>query len=86
MNNNLTPYDIKKTLKRGLIYLAIAFPFVLAVATALTIINAPLWAIMLCNVTVGGLVVLVEMVIYKKHTENKKKKHGANSDFDPFKD
>ena len=86
MQNNLTPYDVKKTVKRGAIYLLIAFPFVLAVATALTIIKAPLWAIMFCNVVVGGGVVLLEMLICKKMEERKKKKRGDNSNFDPFKD
>ena len=66
MSNYQTPNDVKKIVKQGCIYLLIAFPFVLAVATILTIINAPLWAIMFCNVVVGGGVILFEIFIHNK--------------------
>ena len=83
MNYN-SPLDVKKTVKQGVIYLLIAFPFVLFVATVLTIVNAPLWAIMFCNIVVGGGVILLEYIIHNKIKENKKKKN--ESTFDPFKD
>ena len=88
MSYNQTPYDIKQTLKRGLIYLLIAFPFILVVATLLTIAKAPLWVIMLCNIVVGGSVVFVAMVINNKLKERKQNKEEANlgKKFDPFKD
>jgi len=79
-----TPYDIKIMLKRILIYLLIAFPFVLAIATLLTILNAPLPIIILCNILVGGVVVLIEVVIHGKIKEKKKEKQ--KSKYDPFRD
>lgn len=86
MNNfNQTPYDVKRTVTRGLIYLLIAFPFVLIIATVLTIAKAPLWVIMVCNVAVGGAVVLLEMFIYSKIKEKKEKNQGTKK-YDPFKD
>ena len=87
MNYNQTPVDVKKTVKKGFIYLLIAFPFVLVVATCLTIINAPLWVILLCNVVTGGIVVFVSMVISNKIKEKKEKdKSNKPKAFDPFKD
>lgn len=86
MNNfNQTPYDVKKTVKQGFIYLLIAFPFVLVVSTALTIAKAPLFVIMLCNIVTAGLVVLLEYIIHNKIKEKRKEKR-ENSNFDPFKD
>lgn len=85
MNNNPTPYDMKKTVKQGAIYLLIAFPFVLVVAGVLNYVNAPLWLIMLANITVGGVVVWITYIIHGKI----KAKKNANKDpnkFDPFKD
>ena len=82
-----SPYDVKQTLKQGLIYLLIALPFVAVVAVALTIINAPLWAVMLCNVTVGGVVVLVAYIVHNKIKEKRKQKEkNEPKKFDPFKD
>ena len=81
-----TPYDVKQTVKRGLIYLLIAAPFVLIIATILTIVKAPLWVIMVCNVTVGGAVLLLEIFIYSKIKEKRKNKQRGTKEFDPFKD
>lgn len=84
---NQTPVDVRKTVKRGFKYLLIAFPFVLVCAVFLSIINAPLWAILLCNVVVGGLVVVIEIFISNKINERKEKaKEGKPKEFDPFKD
>lgn len=80
-----TPYDVKQTVKRGVIYLLIAAPFVLIVATVLTIVKAQLWVIMVCNVVVGGAVVLLEILIYGKLKEKKQRQQGTKK-FDPFKD
>ncbi len=81
-----TPYDAMKTIKQGFIYLLIAFPFVLFVATVLTIIKAPLWAIMLCNVVAGGGVVFLVYIIHNKIKEKAKIKREKDGNFDPFKD
>ena len=81
---NQTPYDVKQMLKIGLIYLLIAFPFILVVATVLKILNAPLWLIMVCNVAVGGAVILVEYAIHSKIKQ--KKQEDKKSNFDPFRD
>ena len=88
MSYNQTPYDIKQTLKRGLIYLLIAFPFILVVATLLTIAKAPIFVVMICNVVVGGIVVFIAMIINNKRKEKKQKSEDANvgKKFDPFKD
>lgn len=84
---NYTPIDIKKTLKQGLIYLLIAFPFILVVAVCLTIIKAPLWAIMVCNVTVGGVVIILSYMIHNKIKEKRKvKEKDQPKKYDPFKD
>lgn len=79
-----TPFEVKQTVKLGLIYLLIAFPFVLIVATVLTIIKAPLALIIICNVVVGGIVVFIEMLIHNKIEQ--KKQENSNTKFDPFKD
>lgn len=82
-----SPIDVKKTLKIGLIYLLIALPFVFVVATVLTIIKAPLWVIMLCNITVGGTAVLVAYIVHNKIKEKRKEKESSGpKKFDPFKD
>lgn len=85
-NFNMAPYDVKKTVKTGFLYLLIAFPFVLIVATVLTIINAPLWAIMLCNIVTGGGVVFLAYIIHNKIKEKRNKNKGQGKDFDPFRD
>ena len=83
-NFDQSPYDIKKTVKTGLIYLLIAFPFILIVASVLTIMNAPLAIIMVCNVLVGGAVILLEIVIHNKIKQKRQNKQKSN--FDPFRD
>ena len=86
-NFNQTPLDVKQTLKRGFIYLLIAFPFVLVVATIMTIIKAPLWAVLLCNVIAGAGVVAIAMIINNKIKEKKaKEKDIKPKEFDPFRD
>ena len=59
MQNNLSPFDVKKTLKKGLIFLLIALPFMSVVAILLTIIKAPQWLTMLATVVTGGIVVFI---------------------------
>ncbi len=87
MSYNQTPYDIKQTLKKGLLYLLIAFPFVIAVGVAITIAKASLFVTLLCEVVTGGFVVLVSWIIHNKITENKEKKQKQEpKKFDPFKD
>lgn len=87
MSYNNQPYDIKKTFKTGLIYLLIAFPFVLIVATVLTIIKAPLVVIMIANLVVGGGVVLIAFIVHGKIKEKKEiKAKNEPKKFDPFKD
>lgn len=87
MNNlNQTPYDVKKTVKTGFLYLLIAFPFVLFVATVLTIVKAPLAVIMLCNIVTAGGVVFLEYVVHNKIKEKRNQNKDSKSDFDPFKD
>lgn len=87
MNYNQTPYDIKQTLKRGFAYLLIAFPVVLICSTLLTIIKAPLAVILLCDVVVGGGVVLLVWIIHNKIKEKKAiKAETEPKKFDPFKD
>lgn len=82
-----TPYDVKKTLKQGLIYLLIALPFVSVVAVCLTIAKAPVAVIMLCNVVTGGVVVFVTYLIHCKIKEKRKEKQkNSPKKFDPFKD
>lgn len=86
MNYNQSPYDVKKTLKKGLVYLLIAFPFVLVVATLLTIANAPLAVILLCDVVVGGGIVFVVWIIHNKIIEKRQKNKNGQKKYDPFKD
>ena len=87
MNYNQTPVDIKKTVKKGCILLLVAFPFVLACAVCLKIIGAPVWAILLCNVVVGGIVVFIEIIILNKIKEKREKANeNKPKEFDPFKD
>ena len=87
MSYNQTPYDIKQTLKQGLIYLLIALPFVAIVAVLLTIIKAPVGVVMLCNIITGGIVVFVAYVIHNNIKEKRKQKQKDQpKKFDPFKD
>lgn len=87
MSYNQSPYDVKKTLKQGLIYLLIALPFVAVVAVALTIAKVPPLVIMLCNVVTGGFVVLISYLIHCKMKEKKEQKmKNQPKKFDPFKD
>ena len=87
MSYNQTPVDVKRTVKKGFIYLLVAFPFVLICSVFLTIINAPVWATILCNVVVGGIVVVIEIFISNKIKERKEKENfGKPKQFDPFKD
>jgi len=86
MNNNLTPFEVKKTLKDGLIYLLIALPFMLLVATLLTIINAAYWLTMLATVVVGGFEVLLCVIIHGKIKEKRKENREKDTKFDPFRD
>lgn len=86
--NNLTPFDIKKTLKRGCIYLLIALPFMAVIAVLLTIVNAPYFLTLIATVVVGGGVVLVCFLIQSRRDEKKKIEQVLNpsNKFDPFKD
>ena len=87
MSYNQTPYDVKQTLKQGLIYLLIAFPFVLVCSTLLTLIKAPLAVVLFCDVVAGGGVVLVTWMIHNKIKEKREKEGKKESKkFDPFKD
>lgn len=86
MNNNLTPFDYKKTIKAGLVYLLIAVPFMLVVATALTIIEAPYWLIMLATIVTGGIVIFVSYVIHNKIKDKRKQDNKNDTKFDPFRD
>lgn len=84
---NYTPMDVKKILKQGLIYMLIALPFVMVVAVCLTILKAPLWLVLLGNVTVGGGVIFLCYVIHSKIKENKaNKQKNKPKKYDPFKD
>lgn len=84
--SNLTPFDIKKTLKRGMIYMLIALPFMLVVGVLLTIVNAPYWLSLMATVVVGGAVILVCFLLNAKLDEKRKQKQQESSKFDPFKD
>ena len=86
--NNFTPFDVKKTLKRGLIYMLIALPFMAVIAVLLTIVNAPYFLILIATVVVGGCVVLISFLIQAKRDEKKKINQELNPSkkFDPFKD
>ena len=86
--NNLTPFDIKKTLKRGFLYLLIALPFMSIVAVLLTIVKAPYVLILIATVVSGGCVVLLCFLIQSKRDEKRKLEQELNpsSKFDPFKD
>lgn len=85
MKNN-SPYDLKMSIKRGWIYLLIALPFMLIVATLLTIIDAPYWLILLATVVVGGGTVLVCAIINSKLAEKRKQKMKNDDTYDPFRD
>ena len=84
MENNLSSFDMKKTLKTGAIYLLIAFPFVLIVSTILTIVNIPHWLNMLISVVVGAVVVFICYIVHNKIKQ--KRKENSENEFDPFKD
>lgn len=86
MQNNYSQYDIKKSIKRGCIYLLIALPFMLVIATVLTIIKAPYWLIMLATIVVGGGVVLISLIVNNKLEEKRKNKEKDADKFDPFRD
>ena len=87
MNFDQTPYDIKKTVKQGFIYLLIAFPFVLISSILLTIVKAPLFVVMFSNVVVGGGVIFVVWIIHNKIKEKRQNSKNDNTKkFDPFKD
>lgn len=78
--------DTKKTFNKWLIYLLISFPFMIIVGTIITALGAPLWAILLCEVLFGALVLLICYVIGNKRQENKAKKREQNNNYDPFRD
>ena len=86
--NNLTPFDVKKTLKRGVIYMLIALPFMAIVAVLLTIVKAPYFLILISTVVVGGGAVLICFLIQAKKDEKKRLEQELNPSkkFDPFKD
>ena len=84
MQNNMVPYDIKKSIKRGCIYLLIALPFMLIVATVLTIVKAPHWLTMLATIVLGGGVVLICVIINSKLEEKRKRKN--ENKYDSFRD
>lgn len=87
MNYNHSPNEIKGLLKQGLIYLLIALPFVAVVAVGLTIAKVNPLVIMLCNVVVGGIVILVAYIIHSKIKEKRaEKQKNSPKKFDPFKD
>ena len=86
INNAFTPFDIQKALKKGLLYLLIASPFMLVLAVILTIANAPFWLNLLSIVIVGGGVVLVCYAVSLKRADKKKQKSEKDGKFDPFKD
>lgn len=80
------PLDVKRTLKTGLIYLAIAFVFMLITSTILTILKVPVWLNVMAGVVVGGIVVFICYLIHNKLKEKKKQKRDESIKFDPFKD
>lgn len=84
MSNKFSPYEYKNSIKRGFIYLLIASPFMLAIATVLTIVKAPYWLTMLATIVVGGFIVLICAIVRAKMTE--KKERNKKDKFDPFKD
>ena len=86
MNNNLTPFDVKQTLKTGFIYLLIAAPFMLVVATLLTIANVAYWLILLATVIVGGFAIFACFIIHSRIKEKRKTQREKSDKFDPFKD
>ena len=86
MQNNLSPFDVKKTLKKGLIFLLIALPFMSVVAILLTIIKAPQWLTMLATVVTGGIVVFICYIVSTNRAEKKKANKEQEKKFDPFKD
>lgn len=86
--NNLSQFDVKKTLKQGLIYMLIALPFMAVIGVLLTIINAPYFLTLSATVIVGGCVVFVCFIIHSKREEKRKieKENNPSNKFDPFKD
>lgn len=86
--NNLSPFDIKKTLKRGLIYMLIALPFMAVIAVLLTIVKAPYFLTLTATVVAGGGVVLLCFLIQSRRDEKRKIEQELNpsNQFDPFKD
>lgn len=86
MQNDMSPYDIKKSIKRGCIYLLMAIPLMLVISVALTIINAPYWLTMLATIVSGGAVVLLCVIVNGKREEKRKLKQKQDDKFDPFRD
>ena len=86
MQNNLSPFDVKKTLKKGLIFLLIALPFMSVVAILLTIIKSPQWLTMLATVVTGGIVVFICYIVSNNRAEKKNANKEQEKKFDPFKD
>ena len=84
MKNNLIPFDVKKTIKKGLIFLLIALPFMSVVAILLTIAKVQQWLTMLATIVTGGIVVFICYIVSNSRAE--KKKAEKDSKFDPFKD
>ena len=84
MKNN-TQMSYVQTAKQWFIYMLIAFPFMLISSTALTIIKAQLWIILVCDVLIGFVIVLLCYVIHSKIKEKREDKL-KNEKFDPFKD
>jgi len=81
---NYSYLDTKLILKKVLIFLIIAFPFMLALATLLAVLNAPVWAIFVCTIMFGGAVFLLEYIIYIRRKEKQDEQRKTN--YDPFKD
>lgn len=84
-NNGLAPFDIKKSLKKGMIFMLIAIPLMLVVSVLLNIAKAPFWLNLLSTVIVGGVVILLCFVVDLNKKQKIKDKKQAK-DFDPFKD
>ena len=83
MKNN-SAYDAKLILKKTFIFLLLCFPVMLIIATTLTILNVPVWAIFICTILVGGAMFMLIYVLYLKKKEKQEEKRTSN--FDPFKD
>lgn len=86
MQNNMSPFDFKKSIKRGLIYLLCAIPAMLVVSVVFTIINTPYWLTLLTTVVAGGIAVFICYVIGNKLDEKRKEKMKEDKSYDPFKD